>query len=41
MGFIVIFKEMYQAQLEFQRGGESWNKSLPWGKYEYLLEIHI
>jgi len=39
-----IYKEMCEALLEFPEGwggGGLRKKSLPWGRYEYFLELYI
>jgi len=33
-------KECIKFNWNFQRGGGSWKKSLPWGRYGYFLELH-
>ena len=37
-----FFEETYENKLEFPggRGGGVQNKNLPWGEYEYFLELH-
>jgi len=34
-------KECIKFDWNFQRGGGSWIKSLPWERYGYFLELHI
>jgi len=34
-------KECIKFNWNFQRGGVSWKKFLPWGRYVYFLELHI
>ena len=35
------FKEMHEVELEFQRVGRSYKKSLLWGRYGYFIELQI
>ena len=38
---VKILESMYEAKLEFPRGGGCKTKSPPWGKYRYFLELHV
>ena len=33
-------KKCMKLNWNFQGGGGSWKKSLPWGRYGYFLELH-